>query len=130
MPYPHVSPVPGTSMAAQAVAQNPALNVPAHLQAPAASRPQHVLAPAAPSHIHSQGYAPQALQAQTNHTHVPLSMQHQPAPMQQYQQYPGAGNVPTPAVATPIASVNAAAAGGQWNTMQQVSFSKGNHFNH
>ncbi|EPB67860.1 BRO1-like domain protein [Ancylostoma ceylanicum] len=119
MPYSHVSPVPGTSLAAQAVAQNPALSLPAHLQAPAAPRPQQVPAPAAPAHIHSQPYAPQAVQAQTNHTHVPLSTQHQPAPMPQYQQYPGAGNVPTPAVATPIASINAAAAAGQWNTMQQ-----------
>ncbi|KIH52071.1 hypothetical protein ANCDUO_17833, partial [Ancylostoma duodenale] len=119
MPYPPVSPMPGTSLAAQAVAQNPALSLPAHLQAPAAPRPQQVSAPPAPPHIHSQPYAPQAMQAQTNHTHVPLSTQHQPAPMPQYQQYPGAGNVPTPAVATPIASINAAAAGGQWNTMQQ-----------
>ncbi|KAL6732882.1 hypothetical protein Aduo_003594 [Ancylostoma duodenale] len=119
LPYPPVSPMPGTSLAAQAVAQNPALSLPAHLQAPAAPRPQQVSAPAAPPHIHSQPYAPQPMQAQTNHTHVPLSTQHQPAPMPQYQQYPGAGNVPTPAVATPIASINAGAAGGQWNAMQQ-----------
>ncbi|VDM71844.1 unnamed protein product [Strongylus vulgaris] len=111
-PYSQVSPMPATSYAAQAIAHNPALGLPAHLQGAQAPKLQTITPP-------PQSYAPQPQLPQSNHTHVPVSGQYPPG---QFQQYPGSG-VPTPAVATPISSVNAPAPvpSGQWNTSQQVS---------
>ncbi|ETN69566.1 BRO1-like domain protein, partial [Necator americanus] len=113
IPY---SAVPAMSHAAHAVAHNPALGLPAHLQGTVAPRPQSGPPPAAlPQH-----YVPQQPLPQTNHTHIPLSTHHlRTGPALQYQQYAGAENVPTPTVATPIASVDTNLAGVQWNNMQQ-----------
>ncbi|VDL79578.1 unnamed protein product, partial [Nippostrongylus brasiliensis] len=118
--YSHAPTVPPSmSYAAQAVSQNPALNLPPHLQS-AAHISATVSRPAA--HVPSQETFSQPM---SNHVHTSLATQ-QPGVMgnaavygQQYPQHHGATNMPSVAVSTPIPSINASAAVPQWSHVQQ-----------
>ncbi|XGW23830.1 hypothetical protein V3C99_005780 [Haemonchus contortus] len=122
--YSQMPPMPAMSYAAQAAAQNPALSVPQHLQ-PSAYSVQNG-AHQAPQMMAQSHFTPtKPLQPPTHHTHTSLSSQQQaqvPGAMyvpQQYQPHHDLQSLPTPAVATPISSVNASAAAAQWNQVQQ-----------
>ncbi|WKX88571.1 hypothetical protein Q1695_008316 [Nippostrongylus brasiliensis] len=110
---------PSMSYAAQAVSQNPALNLPPHLQSTA-----HMSAtvPRPAAHVPSQETFSQPM---SNHVHTSLATQ-QPGVLgnaavygQQYPQHHGATNMPSVAVSTPIPSINASAAVPQWSHVQQ-----------
>ncbi|VDL84389.1 unnamed protein product, partial [Nippostrongylus brasiliensis] len=110
---------PSVSYAAQAVSQNPALNLPPHLQS-AAHMSATVPRPAA--HVRSQETFSQPM---SNHVHTSLATQQPGVPGnaavygQQYPQHHGAANLPSVAVSTPIPSINASAAVPQWSHVQQ-----------